>query len=90
MAKKAKTRNETATNDDWVKHCAEGVPEIKVQQRILENVNKAQRAQDLADSLRIDIDVATKVLRARHAHSPFGFHEFGHLKLSKIYLLVNS
>jgi len=71
-------KKETATIDDWVKHSAKGTPEIKVQQRILEKVNDAQRAQDIAESLRIDIEVATKVLDARDAHSPFGFHKFGH------------
>jgi len=78
MAKRANTRKETATNDAWVKRCAEGVPEIKVQQRILEKVNEAQRAQDIAKSLRIDADAATKILHARHAHSPFGFYAFQH------------
>ena len=80
QAKGAKTETQkgTATIDDWVKRCAKGVPEIKVQRRILEKVNKAQRAQDIAESLRIKIEVATKILHARDSHSPFGFHEFGH------------
>lgn len=78
MAKEAKPRKETAINDDWLHHCAKGTPEIKVQQRILEKVNEAQRAQDIAESLRVEIDVATKILHTRDAHSPFGFHEFRH------------
>ncbi|MCZ6652021.1 MAG: DUF1929 domain-containing protein [Planctomycetota bacterium] len=74
---KKETQKGTATIDDWVKRCAKGVPEIKVQRRILEKANKAQRAQDIAESLRIKIEVATKILHARDSHSPFGFHEFG-------------
>ncbi len=78
MTSKEKGRKETAQIDNWVKRCAKDVPEIKVQQRILEKANNARRPLDIAENLHINIDEAAKVLHARHALSPFGFHEFGH------------
>ena len=65
-----KKKKVTAPIDNWLRRNAKGTPEIKVQQRILEKVNEAQRPQDIVESLRIDIGVAKKILHTRHAHGP--------------------
>jgi len=76
MGKEPKPQKEAAATDDWVNRGAQGAPEIKVQQRILERVNNAERMRDIAENLHIEIDVASQILHARQAHSPFGFYRF--------------
>lgn len=60
----------------WVQKCAEDVPPIKVQRRILEVVNRAKRPEDLLARFQIEESHAKEVLKHRHGASPFGFHAF--------------
>jgi len=49
--------------------------DLKVQRRIIELVNGAGRAQDIADRLQLDHDRACRVLEVRDSHGPFGLRD---------------
>lgn len=63
-------------HSSWVEECAEDVPPIKVQRRILELVNEAKRTEDLVARFRIEEGDAGEIVERRHGASPFGFLAF--------------
>lgn len=60
----------------WIEECADDVPPIKVQRRILNLVNEAKRPKDLVRRFRIGEKDADQIVEGRHRASPYGFHAF--------------